>query len=81
MTKAKAWVVAVDSEDVTGNDGTTTTKYYAWADSMEGGQNLVSWVKQLKFAYLCRTKTEAREMATTFNEDYKRNGTFLFDDL
>lgn len=81
MEKAKAWLVVIDSEDVTRDDGSTVTKYYAWADSLEGGQNIVSWVRKLKFAYLCRTKTEAREMATAFNEDYKRNGTFLFDEL
>lgn len=57
-------------------------KMYAWAFKVAACQNLVdvlSSIKNLLTANVCDTLKAAKEIASDWNEAYKRNGTYLFD--
>ena len=62
---------------VTEEDG----KYYAIADTIHTGQNIIPIMQRYKDAviiHLCETRRQADDLAFAWNNDYKRNGTYLF---
>ncbi len=58
-------------------------KYYAWAVKVPGSNNLLPHIereKNLVIVHQFKTMKKAKETAEFWNECYKRNGTFLFDE-
>ena len=57
-------------------------KLYAWAYKTSANNDLLSVLarfKNLHTVNVCRTFTEAKQTAAAWNETYKQNGTYLFD--
>ena len=59
-----------------------STGYFAYILPCEAGKNLkfaLDCIGGLQVAHLCRTKKEAAELVTAWNDAYKANGKYLFD--
>lgn len=56
-------------------------KYYAFAETIRTGENLIPFIKryQSDITHLCKTRKQAEEIVTQWNAVYKANGTYLFD--
>lgn len=54
-------------------------KYYAIADTIRTGENLVAHIKRYnsKTCHLCESRKQSEEIAAKWNENYKANGTYL----
>ena len=57
-------------------------KYYAFADTIKVGENLMVHVGRYKadVLHLCESKKEAEELVMRWNAVHKANGTFLFSE-
>lgn len=57
-------------------------KNYAYVIKHHNSNNLTSAlkIKGIKAANICDTKKEAEKTATYWNECYKKNGTYMFDE-
>ena len=57
--------------------------YYAYMIKFTSSDNLKSVLDRiggLQVANVCATKREAQELVKAWNEAYKQNGTYAFDD-
>ena len=76
----KAWVVVVKDQEYIDADGIHKVKHYACADCLEGGYNILrGWTEDVGTVLLVNTKAEAEATAREWNEDFRRNGTFMDD--
>ena len=57
-------------------------KYYSWAMRTGSNNNLLSVlaIKNLISANVCDTFKRAKEIVSAWNETYRINGTYLFED-
>lgn len=57
-------------------------KYYSWAQKSASNNNLLSVlaVKNLISANICDTFKKAKEIVSAWNDTYRANGTYLYDD-
>ena len=58
--------------------------YYAYVHSVGQNDNLKSaldGISGLQAVQLCQTKKEAAQLADFWNECYKRNGTYFFEEV
>lgn len=57
-------------------------KYYSYVLKVSKSTNLLGAldIKGIKVAHLCKTKKEGEHLAKYWNECYKANGTYLFDE-
>lgn len=55
-------------------------KYYAVADTIRTGENLLSHIARYRanIVHLCETRKQAEETAAAWNETYKENKTNLY---
>ena len=61
---------------------TENGKHYAHAESIRTGENLKAHFgryPKMSIAHLCETALEAHTTAEKWNEEYRANGTYLFD--
>jgi hypothetical protein len=73
----KNYTVFTDQESTAYNPG-----YYAYIIKCTESDNLCSVLGRvggLLHANICPTKKRAAEIVTTWNNNYKENGTYLFD--
>ena len=56
-------------------------KRYAYADTIKTGENLVYHINRAHctICHVCETRKQADELANRWNEDYKANGTYIFN--
>ena len=56
-------------------------KYYAYAIKVNESDNLLSKlkIKGIMHANICNTKKHAESVVNHWNDAYKNNGTYLFD--
>lgn len=61
---------------------TENGKYYSYIVKTNENNNLISTlaIKNIVSANLYETKKRAKEIVTTWNETYKNNGTYMFDE-
>lgn len=61
---------------------TKNGKNYAYAIRVPVNTNILNIIKQHnpKILHTCETKKQARDFVTLWNESYKNNGTYMFDD-
>lgn len=58
-------------------------KYYAWAVKISGAENLLSHIQRTKnliCVHQCKTFSDAKNISASWNNCYKRNGTYLYDE-
>ena len=67
----KCFIVFVTEKDA---------KYYAFAETIKTGENLIPFCKRYKAitAHLCETRTQADGLAVAWNRAYRKNGTNLY---
>ena len=68
------WVESAPTDDYSGN--------YAYMVKFRSSDNLKSVLDRidgLKAANMCATRKEAKKLVETWNEAYKQNGTYAFD--
>lgn len=56
-------------------------KHFAFADSIKTEENLLAQIRRypnLKGVFLCETATQSRQLAEQWNQDYKNNGTYMY---
>lgn len=57
-------------------------KYYSYTMPIATGMNIISkldGIRNAKVLHLCESKRKADELTTFWNNSYKANGTYLFD--
>lgn len=57
-------------------------KYYAFYDEIKTGENLHSFVGKFhgeKVCHLCESRKQAIELAASWNETFKKNGTYALE--
>lgn len=58
-------------------------KFYSYAEGIRAGNNLLNYLtrgKNLKVAHVCLNKKDAANLVTIWNDGFKANKTYLFDD-
>ena len=68
------WVESIFTDDPGGN--------YAYMVKFTHNDDMKSVLERiggLQYANLCHTKKEAQELVKAWNEAYKQNGTFVYD--
>ena len=57
-------------------------KYYSYVLTVPESNNLIAAlkIKNIYNAMICSTKKSANEIVNTWNETYKNNNSYLFDD-
>lgn len=55
-------------------------KLYAMADTICVGENILAYCRRfnLRACHLCESRRKAENLALSWNESYKRNGTNLY---
>lgn len=71
--------VVVESTFTDGPSGNCA--YMVKFTSSDNLKSVLDRIGGLKAANMCATKKEAKELVETWNEAYKQNGTYAFDNL
>lgn len=69
------WVESTFTDDLGGNYA-----YMVKFTSSDNVKSVLDRIGGLKAANMCATKKEAKELVEVWNEAYKQNGTYAFDD-